>query len=85
MIERVCPYCHKKWMSPGGVRQYCSDRCRYEAKKERDRIWSREKRFKGYKPKPAPEPMTDLGEDSIKARESGMSYGMYMALMKGRC
>ena len=18
MIERVCPYCHKKWMSPGG-------------------------------------------------------------------
>ena len=85
MVERICPWCHKKWMSEGGARRYCSTACRYEAKKERDRIWSREKRFKGDKPKQKPEPKTALGDASIKAKSMGLSYGAYMALKEGRC
>ena len=85
MIERVCPYCHKRWMSAGGNRQYCSTRCRDDAKRERDRIWMREKRFKGYKPKPKPGPATALGDASVQAKSLGLSYGEYMALKEGRC
>ena len=86
---RICPYCHKPWVPSGrGRRRYCSDACRAGAKRERDRLRQREIRFKGELPIPRKEerqPENTLGEDSVKARESGMSYGMYMALMKGRC
>ena len=86
---RICPYCHKPWTPSGrGWRRYCSDACRAGAKRERDRLRQRELRFKGELPIPRKEERQQentLGEDSVKARESVMSYGMYMALMKGRC
>lgn len=83
---RICPYCHTQWAPSGkGWRRYCSDACRAGAKKERDRLKQREKRFKGERPilrKEERQPENNLTENVMNAREAGMSYGMYMSLKR---
>lgn len=83
---RICPYCHTQWHRPakvgGGTAQMLVGA---GAKKERDRLKQREKRFKGERPilrKEERQPENNLTENVMNAREAGMSYGMYMALKR---
>ena len=75
---RICPVCKSPFVLNaryGKKKKYCSIRCKtaYNRQMEKERTKERKLMEDG------------LAYDSIKAMHMGMSYGMYMALMKGRC
>ena len=75
MIRRSCSMCGKHFMAHGNART-CSQECALVQKKLTQKEYEKRRRTKKKR-------KSTLIEMQQKAREAGMSYGMYMAVMKG--
>jgi len=80
MREGKCVICGKSFIYNRGKKTTCSDECA----RERNRITSREyKREMTAKRKEPKKVKSDLNNDLQAARKLGMSYGNYIAYVKG--
>ena len=77
MREGKCVICGKAFIYSCGRKYTCSDRCSYEKNRLNNIEYQRQRRRRNKKAK------STLLEIQQKAREAGMSYGMYMAVTKG--
>ena len=81
MIDRNCAMCGKLFKACGNTRT-CSARCSYEQMKIKQKEMSKRRNEKRRETRNK-KPESTLLEMQQKAREAGMSYGMYMAVTKG--
>ena len=77
MREGKCVICGKAFIYNSGRKITCSDKCSAERNRISTVEYQRQQRRKKKKAK------STLLEIQKKAREAGMSYGMYMAVTKG--
>lgn len=82
MIWTSCKQCGKKFQAKTLRERYCCRECRDQARIERDRYYARihKKKRKRSKPEPAKAYET-IEEVQAKARELGLTYGQYEALL----
>lgn len=81
MIERGCEMCGKVFQAYGNTKT-CSARCSYELMKATQKVMAKRRTAKRREARNK-KPESTLLEIQQKAREAGMSYGMYMAVTKG--
>ena len=86
--KKTCPICNKEYITHASYRKYCGDDCAKEAKRrsriaysdiyrEKCKIIKRQKRAEKKRIQVSNFP--DLEEVDRMARESGMTYGQYVA------
>lgn len=70
-----CAVCGKEFISSGTGRKYCSDECKKEARRQRDKA-----RYE----KNNPNRNRSLVEMAVEAREHGMTYGQYVVYLESK-
>lgn len=82
--HRVCIVCGKEFETKHGTKLTCSKECSDIYHKNQVMEWHKTNKGKTYsRPKPKRTPTSNreaLVEDAKKARELGISYGMYVAM-----
>lgn len=79
VIEKVCKICGKEFIANCKKTKCCSEECKKENAKINQKLWAdRQKELKAKKKK---EKKFTVAELAVKARELGMSYGQYTAML----
>ena len=73
-VEKKCECCGKTFVQTGHARKYCTDECAREMKRSQMKVV--------HSKKEKPKKKNTLREINKKAKEHGMSYGMYVAYMQ---
>lgn len=76
---KECEICGAEFKMQTNSQRYCSEDCRREGKA----LHERERRRLAREPNPVPE-HDSLSEIARKANALGLTYGKYVAMMKGR-
>lgn len=80
---RACVRCGKEITEAGRIK-YCSKACMEAGNKEAQQMaYEADKERKRQAARRAKKRMSTLAENCIKARELGMSYGQYKAMLYG--
>lgn len=82
MKVRTCKYylCSKEFVQEHKNQLYCCPECRTIANRERSAEYDRERRAAKRREKTKKVTLRDINK---KAKEHGMSYGQYVAMMEG--
>ncbi len=81
--EKVCKICGKEFIAKASNTKCCSDECKKENSKMNKKLCDERKKLQ---PKKKKEKKLTVTELAVKAKEAGMSYGQYTAMlhMQGR-
>lgn len=75
-----CKICGKEFITDSNIRKCCSEECKKINAKINGKIWADKQ--KTMQPKPKKKEKKDTVTDiAVKARELGMSYGQYTAML----